>query len=105
MPASTTRTWRTNHAKKWAFGWLVPWIGRNLAPVKVCLGVPNAHGEGNDGQEAPDVRGGDWIWGRVDPDQLKVSEGLAVALYVALRCSEKRDFDIVWPKIKPLLRS
>lgn len=48
--------------------------------------------------------GWDWIWGRVDPDQLKVSECLAVALYVAVLCSEKRDFDIVWPKIKPLLR-
>jgi len=35
---------------------------------------------------------GDWIWGRVDPDQLNVSEGLAGALYVALPCSEKTRF-------------
>jgi hypothetical protein len=48
--------------------------------------------------------GGDWIWGRVDPDRLKLSEGLAVALHVAVQCSEKLDFDIVWPKIKLLLR-
>ncbi len=30
-----------------------------------------------------------------------MSEGLAGALCVAAQCSEKRDFDILWAKIKP----
>lgn len=30
-----------------------------------------------------------------------MSESLAGALYVAVQNSEKLDFDIVWPKIKP----
>jgi hypothetical protein len=34
-----------------------------------------------------------------------MSEGLAVALYVAVQNSEKLDFDIVWPKIKPFTES
>lgn len=53
-------------------------------PRKSLPGRLNTHWEGNDG-----------------PDQLKESEGLAVALYVAVQCSEKLDFDIVWAKIKP----
>lgn len=53
---------------------------------KSLPGRPNTHGEGKD-----------------RPDQLKESEGLAVALYVAVKCPEKRGFDTVWAKLNLLL--
>jgi hypothetical protein len=59
----------------------------NRAPVKVCLGGPTLTGMG------------------MTARRLLMSEGLAVALYVAVQNSEKLDFDIVWPKIKPFTES